>query len=552
MSSTTSSATAPTSKRQRRRSARDGRTGSVSDTGTPAASTDTSATLRQLAEQLRTLAGGGEGDSARALLAPLEQAFGAGIGATGAPTPALQQAMLALASWTTLATQRGIARAAREATRRIAAGHPPHSLREALDLLVECGDEAWLEIAGDDDFARALGHVLNEYARARLGRDAAPPHRDPPVAPLDPPAETIGLEQLLPDPAQWLTEIQHLQNSLLRAADTLADIGSVAPGVTPRHEAWSDDIATLYRMGPRRGGRGRPPVLLVYALVNREQVLDLEQRRSFVQRLLDADLDVWLLAWRPPREYRPEVTLERYVDDAIGAALQAVRTGSRRQRVSVIGICQGGTLALCHAARHPRAIHRLVTLVTPVDFHAEGFLLGRWLRHVDIDLLVDAFGNIPGAWLNAAFMALRPLELGVRKYLQALQRFHDPVQAASFLRMEHWLHDSPDQAGEAFRCYARDLVQGNGFLNATLALGGEQVDLRRLRCPVLNVAAARDHIVPQRSALALGELLDARRYRAEVVDTGHIGLFTSRRSTAVVEHVARFVRARNIAAAMAS
>lgn len=508
--------------------------------------------LRRLGDQLNALCGKADSQELlRNLLAPIEKAFRDGAGPSGVAAPAsLQQATLTLSSWTALAAQRGVAKAVGEARARVAAGLEPLSLRAGYELLAECGDRAWLEIAEDDDFASALGNLVNEYAHARLGDRR---HDDAGAGPLPAPdtqPSGLGLETLFPEPARLLDELDGMRQRLAAASQTLAGLGNVAPGATPRHEAWSNDLATLYRMGDEPlSGRG-PAVLLVYALVNREHVLDLEHGRSFVRRLIDAGLDVWLLAWRPPESYQPELTLERYADETIGAALQAVRDGSRRQRVALIGICQGGTLALCHVACHPRAAHRLVTIVTPVDFHADGFLLGRWLRHVDVDLLVDAFGNVPGEWLNAAFLALRPLQLGSRKYVDALDRLQEPAQAASFLRMERWLNDSPDQAGEAFRVYARDLVQANGFVNASLQLGGRRVDLRAVRCPLLNIAAARDHIVPTGAALALGELVGSRHYRAEVVNSGHIGLFASRHAAGVARRVADFVRAPSGAAAM--
>ena len=510
--------------------------------------------LHRLYEQLRVLAGPPDENTLHTLLAPLEAAFRSGAPPLdGAATASLQRALAALASWMALATQRGAGLLATEATARAAVGRAPRSWRDTYGLLIECGDRAWLDIAGREEFARALGAVINEGARARLGQPRAGTDQESPTAPLEAPPALTGIESLYVDPAGFSRELEATREKLDRAVQTLATLGDTGPGVTPREAVWSDDLATLYRMGTRNAPTHGTPVLLVYALVNREHVLDLEHGRSLVEQLLGLGLDVWLLGWHPPTGYRPPVNLERYVDDTIRGALDAIGTRCRRRRVDVIGVCQGGTLSLCHAARHPRRIRRLVTLVTPVDFHVEDFLLARWLRHVDVDLLVDALGNVPGAWLNALFLALRPLQLGSQKYLDALERLQDPREAASFLRMERWLHDSPDQAGEAFRDYARDLVRDNGLVAGSLRIGGTATRLRDVRCPVLNIVAARDHIVPPAASLAMRDLIGTRHYRDRTIDTGHIGLFTSRRHCAgVAATIAGFLSAPTAEAAIAS
>ena len=52
----------------------------------------------------------------------------------------------------------------------------------------------------------------------------------------------------------------------------------------------------------------------------------------------------------------------------------------------MLGICQGGVLSLCYSAAQPQAIRKLVTLVTPVDFHAEGNILSHWVANYKLAL----------------------------------------------------------------------------------------------------------------------------------------------------------------------
>src|SRR4029453_2350107 len=74
--------------------------------------------------------------------------------------------------------------------------------------------------------------------------------------------------------------------------------------------------------------------------------------------------------------------------------------------INLVGICQGGLLSVCYTALHPEKIRNLITVVTPVDFHADqedervdsGFM-NVWTRGLageDIALPVRALRNIAG------------------------------------------------------------------------------------------------------------------------------------------------------------
>jgi polyhydroxyalkanoate synthase subunit PhaC len=65
------------------------------------------------------------------------------------------------------------------------------------------------------------------------------------------------------------------------------------------------------------------------------------------------------------------------------------------------------------------------------------------------DYLLDAFGNIPGMLLNAAF-ALSPIEYS-HKYFRFFEQPHDLESIAEFFATETWLYDSPPVIGEIYR-----------------------------------------------------------------------------------------------------
>jgi len=146
---------------------------------------------------------------------------------------------------------------------------------------------------------------------------------------------------------------------------------------------------------------------------------------------------------------------------------------------------------------------------------------------LDIDLMVDAMGNIPGDFLNLEFLELKPLQLGYQKYLDFPDIMEDESKLVNFLRMEKWIFDSPDQAGESYRQFLKDFYQQNKLIKGEVMLGDKRVDLHNLTMPILNLYADKDHLVPPASSLALGNYIGTSDYTACAFPVGHIGMYVS-------------------------
>lgn len=312
-------------------------------------------------------------------------------------------------------------------------------------------------------------------------------------------------------------------------------IGQVDVGCCPRDELYREDRLTLYRYRRPDGPAGdTEPLLIVYALVNRPYMVDLQPDRSLVRQLLAAGVDVYLIDWGYPQRPDRFLTLEDYVCGYLDRCVSHICERIGRDTLNLLGICQGGVLSLCYATLFPARVGKLVTMVTPVDFHTPDNLLTHLVRPLDIDLLVDTLGNVPGALLNFMFLSLSPFRLGGQKYVHLVDIAEDEAALANFLRMEKWIFDSPDQAGEAFRQFAKDCFQGNKLVSGELRIGDRPVDLGRLSMPVLNVYATRDHLVPPAASQALARAYGGPDYSEFAFEGGHIGIYVSARAQAEV------------------
>ena len=148
-------------------------------------------------------------------------------------------------------------------------------------------------------------------------------------------------------------------------------------------------------------------------------------------------------------------------------------------------------------------------------------------KAVDIDLMVDTLGNIPGDFLNLEFLMLKPFQLGVQKYIDLLENIDRESKLINFLRMEKWIFDSPDQAGEAYRQFMKDFYQGNKLIQGQVKIGNKRVDLGNIRIPILNLYAEQDHLVPPASSLALKTYITSEDYTVRSFPVGHIGMYVS-------------------------
>lgn len=306
-------------------------------------------------------------------------------------------------------------------------------------------------------------------------------------------------------------------------------------GASEKDAIYREDKLVLYHFKPLVDDPFPIPLLISYALVNRPYMADLQENRSLVRNLLKLGLDIYLIDWGYPGREDRWLTLDDYINGYMDTCVDIVRELHNLQEINLLGICQGGAFSLCYVTLHPEKIKNLITMVTPVDFYVEEGLLNAWTgctvgsESTNADLMVEALGNIPGDFMNYGYLMLKPFQLNVQKYMAMLSIADDPQKLEDFLRMEKWIFDSPDQAGEAWRQFVKDFYQENKLIKGEVELGGQRVDLSRIDMPVLNIFAEYDHLVPPRSSQALSEYISSDDYTVNSFPAGHIGMYVSGR-----------------------
>lgn len=341
-------------------------------------------------------------------------------------------------------------------------------------------------------------------------------------------------------PQALAEEMAQAQRKLSAGLRSLQQVGDFDFGATQREEVWRDGKVVLYRFVGDAKPTAKVPLLISYALVNRPYMVDLQHDRSLVKGLLARGQDVYVIDWGYPDRSDRYLTLEDYIDRFIDGAVDHLRERVGVEAVNLLGICQGGVFSLCYAALHPDKVRNLITMVTPVDFHTADNMLSNWNRELDVDLLVDTLGNVPADMMNFTYLMLKPWRLFAQKYVGMVDILDDPDALRDFLRMEKWIFDSPDQAGEAFREFDKQFFQRNGFMDGSARIGERAVDLGFVDMPVLNIFAEQDHLVPPDASRALRGLVGSDDYTEHSFRGGHVGIYVSGRAqdevpTAIVD-----------------
>lgn len=304
-------------------------------------------------------------------------------------------------------------------------------------------------------------------------------------------------------------------------------------GATPKEAVYQEDNIVLYHYQPVVKKPYKIPLLIVYALVNRPYMVDLQENRSLVRSLLELGIDVYLIDWGYPQRNDRWLTIDDHVNGYLDSCVDFLRERHKLESINLLSICQGGTMSLCYASLHPEKVRNLITMVAPVDFQVPDGLLNTWSgcsygpQSMDVDAMVEAQGNISGDFMNFGFLMLKPFQLNVEKYLGLTDILDDEAKLINFLRMEKWIFDSPDQAGETFRQFIKEFYQQNKLIKGEFALGGKKVELKNVSMPVLNIFAEEDHLVPPASSLALGKYVGTDDYTVLSYPVGHIGMYVS-------------------------
>jgi polyhydroxyalkanoate synthase subunit PhaC len=334
----------------------------------------------------------------------------------------------------------------------------------------------------------------------------------------------ISLDLMLANLAE---DAEKAQERVTKASEVLLSPLYTDLATTPYDVVWQEDRVKLKHYRTEGDKSLKTPLFVVYALINRETMLDLQPDRSVVRTFMNSGVDLYMLDWGYPTRKDRYLTIDDHVNGYIDGAVDFIREQTGAGKINLMGICMGGTFCVIYSALHPEKIKNLVTTVTPSSFDTEKGLLHVWMRAIDVDKLVDTFGNLPGDIMNMGFLLLNPARLMIDKYIGFFENMDNRGFVENFVRMEKWIFDSPDVPGETFRQFVKDFYHKNLLIQDKLEIGGKRVDLKRITMPLLNFYGQYDHLVPPEACNKLTQAVGSKDTEDICLDTGHIGIYVS-------------------------
>lgn len=331
-----------------------------------------------------------------------------------------------------------------------------------------------------------------------------------------------------------------------KTREVLHTAGNIDVGILSHEIVDETRLYKLLHYRPLVSRTAKTPILFVYALMNKSYILDLQPDKSWLRNLLSQGFNVYLIDWKTPTNIDKYASFDDYVNFYIDDCVDLVSKENSVEKLTLHGYCLGSTMAAMYTSLHQEKVRNLVTIAPIIDTENDGTVLANFARHLDVDKVIDTCGNFPREYLYACFSMLKPFKQGVNKYINLVENIDNANFVQNFLRMEKWLYDTPTIAGETFKQWIEDIYQKNLLVKNEMKIGENNIDLSKIRVPVLNIVAEEDHLVSPQCSVALNDSVSSLDKRLMHFHTGHVGLIASSYSqNNVLPKVGQWLRVRS-------
>ncbi|HYA81089.1 MAG TPA: class I poly(R)-hydroxyalkanoic acid synthase [Methylocystis sp.] len=270
---------------------------------------------------------------------------------------------------------------------------------------------------------------------------------------------------------------------------------------TPGKVVFRNHLMELIQYSPTTEEVYARPLLIVPPWINKFYVLDLNREKSFVRWAVAQGLTVFMISWVNPDVSKADLAFDDYMTLGLLAALDAIERATGEKRVAAAGYCVGGTLLAATlaymAAKNDKRVDSVTFFATQVDFTEAGDMQ-IFVDEAKLAALEDAMaktGYLEGVKMANTFNMLRPNELVWNYIVNNYVKGETP----SAFDLLAWNSDSTriPRANHSF--YLRSCYLENRLTRGEMVLGGQKLDLGKVKIPVYEIATKDDHIAPARS-----------------------------------------------------
>ena len=298
-------------------------------------------------------------------------------------------------------------------------------------------------------------------------------------------------------------------------------------GSTEFDVVYKEDKMRLLHFKPLTTKQVKTPLLIVYAIINRYHIFDIDPKKSWVKNLLEQGFDLYMIDWGTPTSLDKFLGFDDYVNRYLDNCVEFICNESDVKKISMQGYCTGGTLATVYSALHPEKIKNLVVTAPVIDGWKDTTVVSNLTKSFDVDKFVDTIGNMPPEFMYYCFSILKPFEQGVEKYLKFMNNINNEKFIESFLKIEKWLDETPPIPGQLFKEWIKGIYQDNLLIQNKMFVGNKLVSLEKLDMPIFTQFAVGDHLVSPECSMPLHYAVSSTDKTLQLYPTGHVGMIAS-------------------------
>jgi len=270
---------------------------------------------------------------------------------------------------------------------------------------------------------------------------------------------------------------------------------------------------------------GVPALICAPFALHCATIADFAPGHSVVEALSNGGVGrVHVTDWRSAGPEMRFLSIDSYLADL------NVAVDELQPPVDLIGLCQGGWLALAYAARFPHKVRRLVLAGAPVDIAAGQSMLSQMAAQIPLAAFEEFVSVHGGRVRGQRVLHMWGAALGAedRPHLLQLRRGdHSAVVKDLLDHFQDWYDLTVDLPGTYYLQVVSWLYKENRLAEGHFVALGRRIDLSKLRHPIFLLGARDDNLVAPGQLFATADRVGTPRQQIEMVTEpcGHLSLF---------------------------
>ena len=254
-------------------------------------------------------------------------------------------------------------------------------------------------------------------------------------------------------------------------------------------------------------------------------IADLGPGHSVVEALCERGVGrVYVTDWRSAGPDMRFLSIDSYLADL------NIAVDELQPPVDLIGLCQGGWLALAYAARFPHKVRRLVLVGAPVDIAAGQSELSQLAAQVPLAAFEEFVSSQGGRVRGPLMLRMWGPTLGAkdeRRVLQVPPDDHSAAMKDLLARFREWYDLTVDLPGTYYLEVASWLYKENRLAEGRFVALGRQINLVSVHQPIFLLGARDDELIAPEQLFATARRVGTPKQHIETATEpcGHLSLF---------------------------